>query len=69
MAAVAGICTNSNCNSMFYGGESEAPKFCPKCGKKVIAACPDCGKKISEFTDTYATFCEGCGKLLKSPQK
>jgi hypothetical protein len=65
-ANVGAICTNSNCNSIFYG--NEAPNFCPSGGKKAIAACPDCGKKIGSFTDTYAKFCEGCGRPLKTPQ-
>jgi hypothetical protein len=59
MVKIAGICTNSNCNAVFYGSENDAPKFCPECGTKAIAACPNCGKKISAFlTMPYAKFCE-----------
>jgi hypothetical protein len=43
---VAGICTNAECNAIFYNSEADVPT-CPDCEKEAFATYRNCGKKIS----------------------
>lgn len=39
-----------------------APKFCPRCGSKMVEKCLDCGT-FQESPE--GKFCSNCGKSLK----